>query len=123
MPSDGGGVTAARSALPPGEAEMVFGALFPKRLRSREECPAPRDSQTWSEVDRIQRSDLDAGRFVPVVEQRAGEGEVRYVIRMETCQQNDVTPRIEAVFPPGAVEKPNARPASVREVWAKKPSR
>lgn len=133
---------------PPGEAERVFGALFPRRLRSQRECPKGRDPKSWVDLDRWQRSDLDEGRFVPVVVERGvgeytrflpalhsererggsvePEGEVRYVIRLETCQTNSAVVLLEAVFPAaelGLVDLPEElrhsrpRPTFVREAW------
>ena len=115
----------------PREAERVLAALFPKRLASLRECPkSSREPATWVEVDDVQLENLDAGRFVPVIERRergrftGSEDEVRYIIRIDNCQPNTGTLRIQAVFtewsltPGSPADWRRPRAVWLRESWA-----
>jgi len=108
----------------------VLGALFPKRLGSLRDCSRrAEEPATWVDVDDAQLENLEAGRFVAVVERRErveadGAGsEVRYVVRIDNCQDNTSVLRVEATFSadalavgsPAAWRRP--RPRVVREVW------
>jgi hypothetical protein len=108
----------------------VLASLFPKRLKSLHDCPKPsREPATWVEVDDVQLENLDAGRFVPVVERRerghstSSDDEIRYVIRIDNCQENTSTLRVEAVFsewaltPGSPADWRRPRPILLRESW------
>lgn len=96
------------STLPaaPNEAARVLASLFPKHLETLGRCrKRERVPTTWVEIDDIELQNLDEGQFVPVVEQRerghftSHVDQIRYVIRIENCQQNTGGPlRVEAVF-------------------------
>jgi hypothetical protein len=70
------------------------------------DCRRPKaEPKTWVEVDDLEVANLDTGQFVPVVERREqghytdASDQIRYVIRIDNCQQNAGDPlRVEAVF-------------------------
>lgn len=90
----------------PRELARVLASLFPKHLKAIRDCPKPKTQpKTWVEVDDLELENLDAGRFVPVVERRErghytdSSDQIRYVIRIDNCQQNTGGPlRVEALF-------------------------
>ena len=116
----------ACSAAPPSPAELpvvvtpadpkeearVLAALFPKRLKDLSACQKPRASPTsWVQVDELAIRNLESGQFVPVVVRREvgrferTDDEVRYVIRLDNCEQHDdETITMEAVFAGGSLD-------------------
>ncbi len=92
----------------------MVASLFPEHLGTIRECrPSQAEPKTWVEIDELERTNLDAGQFVPVVEHcerghyTDASDQVRCVVRIDNCQPNTPPPLgIEAVFSASALASP-----------------